>query len=157
MPNTHDLDHPAIIAPPPLIYLGFLALGLFLEWLQPTQLFAGPVPALIGLTLLITGLVGMGLAVRLFYRAHTPVDPYQPPTRVITQGPYRFSRNPIYLFMMVTYIGLAMAFSTVWAILLIPGLIWALQQGVIRREEQYLSSRFGEEYLDFVKRVRRWI
>lgn len=156
MTNT-DTDHPTIIAPPPLIYLGFLSLGLLLEYLWPTQIFTGSLMAEIGLLILIVGIIGVFLAVRTVLRARSPVDPYKSPTTIVTTGLYRFSRNPIYVFDTLIYIGLAMAFSSFWAIVLMPLLIWTLQQGVVLREEHYLARRFGEEYLRYQRGVKRWI
>ena len=76
---------------------------------------------------------------------------------IIERGPYRLTRNPMYLQMVVACIGVAIAFANTWILLLVPVCAWALQALAIIPEEQYLERKFGEHYLAYKKRVRRWI
>ncbi|NQV80212.1 MAG: isoprenylcysteine carboxylmethyltransferase family protein, partial [Alphaproteobacteria bacterium] len=92
-----------------------------------------------------------------FRRAGTAVQPYKPSTTVVTDGVYRFSRNPIYLGLTAFYLGLAFAVNSGWAILLLPLVLVVMHYGVIAREERYLEGKFGAAYRDYKNRVRRWL
>jgi protein-S-isoprenylcysteine O-methyltransferase Ste14 len=153
-----DKDHPGVVAPPPAIFLGFMLLGGVAEYLWPTGIMpAGLLGYLIGGGLIIGGL---GLAVwgLLAFRAHgTSPEPWKPSTAVVRGGPYRFSRNPMYLAMGVVHLGVGIAAGSLWvAATLVPALI-LLHYGVIVREERYLEAKFGETYLGYKKAVRRWL
>ncbi len=107
-------------------------------------------------------LVGLGLglgatAVAAQFRAGTTPDPTEPSTALVQSGPYRFTRNPIYLGMALIYSGMALLLNAVGGLALLPGMIYAFDRGIIHNEETYLEQRFGEEYLDYKKRVHRWI
>lgn len=90
-------------------------------------------------------------------RAGTSVNPTQPTTTLILEGPYRFTRNPIYLGMTALYMGIAILANTLWPILLLPGALFVMTRGVIEREEAYLERKFGEQYVTYKEKVRRWI
>jgi protein-S-isoprenylcysteine O-methyltransferase Ste14 len=83
--------------------------------------------------------------------------PFEPATRVVREGPYRFTRNPMYVGGTLTYIGIAIAMNVAWPLLLLPLVLWALFALVIREEERYLADAFGEDYASYRKSVRRWI
>jgi protein-S-isoprenylcysteine O-methyltransferase Ste14 len=90
-------------------------------------------------------------------RAGTNVDPRAPALLIVTHGPFRFTRNPLYLSLTLLTIGLALCFNIIWALVtLVPTLI-IMRQGVILREERYLEGKFGQPYLDYKRTVRRWI
>lgn len=89
--------------------------------------------------------------------AETPVNPYKPVTALVTSGPYRFSRNPIYLALTFIYFGLALYFNTLWAAALYPLVLIVMFFGVILREERYLLLRYGTKYLKYKVSVRRWL
>jgi protein-S-isoprenylcysteine O-methyltransferase Ste14 len=155
-----DLETAGVILPPPLIYLAGLVLGLGADWL-----FAVPrLPEASGVGGLWLGgaFGGSGLALILwsggrFMSAGTPLPPYRPTTVLVTEGPYRRSRNPIYLGMALIYVGVVCATASLSALVLLPAVILALEFGVIRREERYLERRFGQAYRDYKARVRRWL
>jgi protein-S-isoprenylcysteine O-methyltransferase Ste14 len=107
--------------------------------------------------LIVTGAGLMGTFVRAFGRARTPVDPYTPSEAIVTDGPYRLTRNPGYLGMTLTYAGIAIVSSAPWALVPLPIAIAVIDRGVIAREERYLERKFGERYTDYKRRVRRWI
>ena len=90
-------------------------------------------------------------------RADTPISPEEPVSSLVTDGPFRYTRNPGYLGIAMTYAGLASLANALWAILLLPATLFVIQRGVIEREERYLERKFGEEYLRYKARVRRWI
>jgi protein-S-isoprenylcysteine O-methyltransferase Ste14 len=90
-------------------------------------------------------------------QADTPTNPYKPVEHIATEGPFRYTRNPGYLALAMIYTGIASFANALWAILLLPGALLVIQRGVIEREERYLERKFGEEYLRYKARVRRWI
>ena len=164
-------DTPGVIAPPPLIYLGFLLAGWVLAELgaRPEAVAAGfgwlaapfglemEVRRGVALTLIVGGLLLDGMAAGLFRRRGTAVEPWKPSTVLINEGPYRFSRNPIYLGFAVTYVGLAIAMISWIALLLLLPCLAAVDRFVIRRKERYLAGKFGAAYDAYCAQVRRWL
>jgi protein-S-isoprenylcysteine O-methyltransferase Ste14 len=150
-------DTPGVIAPPPLIYLGALGIGLGFElaiggaWLP--SVVAWPV----GAALIIAGVCLLGTFLEAFQRARTPVDPYTPTEAIATDGPFRLTRNPAYLGMALTYAGIATALNAPWALVPLAVAMAIIDRGVIAREERYLERKFGARYTDYKRRVRRWI
>ena len=150
-------DTPAVIAPPPLIYLVALATGLILEALLPSASVPPAVSWSVGGVLVIAGLTLARSFFRALHRANTPVSPYSPATALVTTGPYRFSRNPGYVGMTLGYAGIAILSGALWVLVpLVPTLL-LIDRGVIRREERHLERAFGEEYARYRARTRRWI
>ena len=147
-----------VIAKPPVIYAGFLALGLVLDRVWPIDL---PMPAsdlrkVLGLSLVAIG-AGLALwAFRQFVRAGTNLSTGKPTLAIVTHGVYRFSRNPIYIGLTLFYLGVALAAGSPWALILLIPTLAVMHAGVIFREERYLEHRFGTAYLDYKARVRRW-
>jgi protein-S-isoprenylcysteine O-methyltransferase Ste14 len=90
-------------------------------------------------------------------QAHTTLDPHGSVTEIVTNGPYRFSRNPIYLGFVCFLVGFTFIFRTYWGLILSPVLIILLYQLVIKYEEAYLEQKFGEVYTNYKSRVRRWL
>ena len=146
-----------IVAPPPVIYLGVLGVGLLLEWLWPTQVLTRPLAVVSGALVLACGALGLTAAIRTLLRAHTPVDPYKGTTTIVTDGLFRFSRNPIYVSDVLLYVGLALLLDSWWALALSPVVIGVMNVGVIAPEEAYLQRAFGGEYLRYAQQVRRWL
>lgn len=150
-------DKARIVAPPPVIYLGVLGLGLLLEWRWPTRLLNRSLAVSVGSAILITGVIGLAAAIRTLWRAQTPINPYKATTAIVTGGLFRFSRNPIYVSDTLIYVGLSLALNAWWAFALTPVVVWIMQIGVIAREEEYLERTFGEDYLQYKRQVRRWL
>ncbi|MDP3368967.1 MAG: isoprenylcysteine carboxylmethyltransferase family protein [Brevundimonas sp.] len=164
-------DLPGVIAPPPLIYLGVLFIGWGLTrigtWPEAVDAGFGWLAAGFGLeprlrqgaavTLIIAGLLLDAVSAGLFRRRGTAVEPWKPSTVLVSDGPYRFSRNPIYLGFAVTYVGLAIGMdSWITLLLLVPCLV-VVDRFVIQREERYLAAKFGADYLAYRQKVRRWL
>ena len=96
-------------------------------------------------------------AITTIRRAGTRVETTQPTTTIVAEGPYRFSRNPIYLAMGLGLVGLAIGFNTVWILVALAAFYLVVRYGVIAREEANLERKFGAVYLDYKSRVRRWL
>jgi len=150
-------DNPGVIAPPPLIYAGALAIGLLANRLYPIAFVPRGLSRVLGWPLIVGGPVVGSLGLREMKRADTNVDPREPTTAIVTGGPYRFTRNPLYLSMTLIYAGITALANALPAALLLPFVLHIMRRGVIEREERYLERKFGDEYLDYKARVRRWI
>jgi protein-S-isoprenylcysteine O-methyltransferase Ste14 len=150
-------DTAGVVAPPPLIFLAGLVVGFGLEALLPGVDLPAWLEWGVGGLLVVAGLGLLMWFNTLFSRSSTAVEPWKPTTTIVTGGPYRFTRNPAYLGMALTYIGIAVLSSAVWVLLPLPVVIAVIDRGVIAREERYLERKFGEEYLGYRRRVRRWI
>jgi protein-S-isoprenylcysteine O-methyltransferase Ste14 len=150
-------DNPGVVAPPPLIYAGALAIGLFVHRFFPVKFLPGAGARLLGrVCTVISGMLAISAFLEM-RRAGTHVDPAQPATALVTQGPFRLTRNPLYLSLTLLYAGIALMVNSLWAIVLLPGALIVIRYGVINREERYLERTFGEQYLSYKAKVRRWI
>ena len=145
-----------VIAPPPVIYLAFLGLGFALEGLLPGAELPGWAQWT-GAVVIVAGVALMISFERAFKRAGTDANPYRPSKALATDGAYRLSRNPGYLGMAITYVGIALAAEAPWALVMLVPATLVIQLGVIAREERYLERLFGDEYLSYKRTTRRWI
>ncbi len=158
MNDEHDTPNNAgVIAPPPLIYGGALGAGLLGKALFPATFLPRGATRTLGVPLTGAGLLLFISSLRALRRAETDVRTYKPATSIVTEGPYRFTRNPIYLGFTLVYGGITALANSPWSALLLPFVLTVMQRGVIQREEHYLERVFGEEYLQYKARVRRWI
>ncbi|MGZ5428439.1 MAG: methyltransferase family protein [Thermoanaerobaculia bacterium] len=144
---------------PPVLFGGGLAAGLLLKWLVPVHLvrpsLEGPV-CFAGSALALVGLAFGGWALGTFLKARTTPHPNHPVSALVTWGPYRISRNPMYVGVSAGLAGIALVANTPWVLAALP-LVWlALGHLVIDREETYLERKFGEEYRAFKARTHRW-
>ncbi|MFY9268274.1 MAG: isoprenylcysteine carboxylmethyltransferase family protein [Candidatus Manganitrophaceae bacterium] len=149
-------DHPKIIAPPPLIYLSGWMIGWLLERVVPLPTLPEGLRYLLGLPPIAIAAFFIFSAFRAMREAQTAVNPYQPTTAIVTSGPYRFTRNPLYLSLTLLYLGISFLWRISGPILLLPLVLLIIRWGVINREETYLENKFGEEYLRYKAGVRRW-
>jgi protein-S-isoprenylcysteine O-methyltransferase Ste14 len=156
MPGDEQ-DKAGVVAPPPLIYLGALIFGLLLNRRVPIGFLPPRIASGLGWPLLGGGVLLLGWFERAMRQADTPASPYKPVSHIATEGPFRYTRNPGYLSMAMIYAGIATIAKALWAILLLPVALLVIQRGVIEREERYLERKFGEEYLRYKAKVRRWI
>ena len=154
--DTADTAH-AIIRPP----LGWglaVLIGFALDWLRPWPFVPANLPARwIGGLLFVLALALFVWAVMTMTRAGTNVPGNRPTLTIVERGPYRFTRNPIYVAMFLSVIGLAVAFDTLWLLLTVAVFALVIRYGVVAREEAYLERKFGEVYRAYRSRVRRWI
>ena len=150
-------DTPGVVAPPPLIFAVVLGVGLLLNRLRPTPFLPRVFSKVFGWPPVVGGLL-LGLwGFREMRRAGTNVDPYRPSTAIVQRGPYGFTRNPLYVGMALIYSGISARANALPAALLLPVVLHIVDRGVIEREERYLEGKFGDEYLRYKGRVRRWI
>lgn len=160
-PEKAKPDIAGVVAPPPLIYLAFLAIGLLASWLWPFAFFGESVPAFVryalGAVFVAAGAAFVFTGLRQFRRAGTEPNPWRPTTALVIAGPYRFSRNPLYLALSATYLGIALAADSFWALLLLVPTLIVMRYGVIAREEAYLERKFGDAYRQYKQAVRRWL
>jgi protein-S-isoprenylcysteine O-methyltransferase Ste14 len=154
-------DVAGVIAPPPLLFALFLAIGLLLDWLLPGRLWpialAWPWRLAAGLVPILAGALLAIAAERRFRAVGTDVRPWRPSTALASGGPYRFTRNPMYLGLLLLLAGIAIAADGPWLMAQLLPLWLLLHFGVVRREEAYLEEKFGEPYRDYCRRVRRWL
>ena len=154
--NT-SVDAPGVIGFPPLLYAGTLVAGLILHLLVPIGRLPAIPARVSGVTVLAAafGLAKWGRDT--MNRAGTNINPYQPATTIVMDGPFLFSRNPLYVSLTGLYVGFALVVDAVWPFVLLVPLLAVVEWGVIRREERYLDAKFGETYLAYKARVRRWL
>lgn len=159
MTSAPPKDAPGVIAPPPFIFLGFLVAGWGLDrWLGTPQLPIDPsIRKVVAVVLIVGGFALEMWAGGLFKKAGTNVVPYAPATALVTDGPYKYTRNPMYVGFTVTYLGLALGLNAPIALALLLPCLVLMTWGVIAREERYLEAKFGQPYRDYKQRVRRWL
>ncbi|PWN03973.1 isoprenylcysteine carboxylmethyltransferase family protein [Nocardioides silvaticus] len=126
-----------------------------LLWDDPVELGDWRVP--VGWALVLVFVVWNGWSLWLFHRHETGLLPGQATQAMIEEGPYRFSRNPLYVGMLALYLGLALLAPSFWALVLFPVAVLLVRWGAIRPEEAFLRERFGASYDDYTRRVRRWL
>jgi protein-S-isoprenylcysteine O-methyltransferase Ste14 len=142
---------------PPLVYLASILIGLGLHWAVPLPMTAARWPALWGAALVASSLLLFGYAVTRFRAAGTPVPARKPTTAIVTTGPYRFTRNPIYLAFSLLQLGLALLVGSWWLLATLVLAFALMHWIVVPREERYLEARFGDEYRRYKASVRRWL
>lgn len=154
---TTEKDNPNVIAPPPLIFLSGLIIGGVLSWFFPSPILPKNFSIVAGVLFFFTGVGIIVLPIAQMRRARTNVEPWKPTTAIVDDGVYAFSRNPIYLGMTLIYLGVSFLFNSFWFLLPLALVLFLMHNGVILREEKYLERKFGDEYLNYKTRVRRWI
>jgi protein-S-isoprenylcysteine O-methyltransferase Ste14 len=155
--ENNNADNPGVIAPPPLIYASALLAGLLTNRRYHIPFLPRPLARMLGWPLIVGGFAVGLLGSRQMRRAETNVSPYRPATAIVTEGPYRFTRNPLYLSMTLLYGGVSALANALPPVLLLPLVLHLMRRGVIEREESYLERKFGDVYLEYKVRVPRWI
>ena len=146
----------AKIIPPVYLLVCLFAMGT-LHWFLPlTTVIAKPYNY-VGMLFVFLGISLAVWAVRLFSLADTPIRPFEETRRLVLSGPYRFTRNPMYLGMVAVLTGVGLLLGSLSPFIVVPLFIFLIQRYFIQHEERILSNRFGDEYRKFAARVRRWI
>ncbi len=160
-PQQQRQDHAGVLAPPPVIYGGTALLATAMHWLTPWSmpefLLIEEVRYGVGPILSVLSVMLAMISIRRFRKAGTNVPPWLPATAIVETGPYRFTRNPMYLGLAGLYLGIGLMVGSQWFVFLFVPLIIVIQRGVILREEVYLARKFGDAYMTYKTRVRRWI
>jgi len=152
-----EQDNPGGWVPPPLTYLLTLLLGLVLDGSLHVPFLPDRVARVLGWPLVGGGMALATWFIRTMRAADTTLDVNKPVSSLVQDGPFRYSRNPGYLSLAMIYVGIAILRNALWAILLLPLLLVVTKRELIEREERYLERTFGEEYLAYKARVRRWV
>jgi protein-S-isoprenylcysteine O-methyltransferase Ste14 len=142
---------------PPLVYGAAIVTGLLVELGWPLSFLPSVVAALLGSFLVVIAVVLFSYSIRIFRAAGTPVRGNKPTSVIVRTGPYRFSRNPIYLAFSIFQLGIASCVNSLWLIATLLGAVALMAWVVIPREERYLERRFGADYLAYKRSVRRWL
>ena len=153
-------DSPGVIAPPPLIALAALLLGLALDWLFPFHilraLFGFWPRVILGGILIAAGVSAAAAGRSGFVRVGTNIQPWKPALTLVTEGIYARMRNPMYVGLTLLLVGLAIALASDWTLILAIPAVLLLHFGVVKREERYLEAKFGESYRTYMRRVPRY-
>ena len=152
-------EHAPVIAPPPLLMLLCILAGFGARHFKPAPLFSEnqSFRKSLAIALFVLAFVIFAAAIVQFVRKKTHPSPYQPSAALIIAGIYRITRNPIYIAFLLIVVGFAIAANSAWFLLSAIILFLLLHFGVVKREERYLTSKFGSTYHDYCRRVRRWL
>jgi protein-S-isoprenylcysteine O-methyltransferase Ste14 len=155
--NPQKHEGPGLPVHPPVVYLAALLIGMGLSTLWPISPVPGRWGDVVGIVLIVLGVALMPPVVLRFRRAGTPFNPHKPASALITEGPYRLSRNPAYVALTLWYLGIGLILNNAWVLLLVLPVLFIMDRWAIRREEHHLEAKFGAEYLRYKARVRRWL
>ncbi len=159
--NQDAKDNPGVITHPPFLYLGMLVFGGVIDWIKPASFTDSATSAsalqIVGWVILAIGIGFMAAAITRFKKAGTNVQTSKPAEALVTVGIYQFTRNPIYVGMSLIYAGLSFLFDNPWSLVLLVPVLLIIRFGVIGREEKYLEAKFGEAYVAYKRKVRRWL
>jgi protein-S-isoprenylcysteine O-methyltransferase Ste14 len=152
-------DHAGVFVPPPLLFVIPIVAAAILGSKWPWPIADRRSLLVLGGVVMIVAGIAVGLAsVYSFRKASTTILPAgRPTTAIVGSGPYRFTRNPMYVAMACAYIGISLVLNNLWALVLLPVAVIVVDTFVIRREERYLTAKFGEPYREYCARVRRWL
>ena len=150
-------DNPGVIAPPPLIFIGFLVLGWGADLIWPADFLSAPLQYVLGGALFVLGMALAVVCISGFRRSGTEYQTHKPASALVTDGPYQYSRNPIYIALSLAHLGIAVAADSAWMMAMLVPALAVVRYGVIAREERYLEAKFGDDYRQFLATVRRWL
>jgi protein-S-isoprenylcysteine O-methyltransferase Ste14 len=150
-------DNPGVRVPPPLLYAFAILGGWLLDRRWPLPVGGDRARGVIAWLLIAGWVFLMGGGIWTLLRRRTSMLPFRPATAMVIEGPYRFSRNPMYVGMSLLTVAFGLLLNTWWPMLLLIPSLMALQSFVIDREERYMRRRFGAEYDAYTRRVRRWL
>ncbi len=155
--TAEDKRGPGLRFPPPLLLLAVIACAWAIDWIVPLPIGGGTMPWRAGMAIIAIALLIALFASYRFFAEKTHIEPWHPATTIIHTGVYRFSRNPIYLGFCIAAVGAGLMLNSWWVVASAAPLKSLLLHLVISREESYLERKFGDRYIDYRKRVRRWL
>ena len=152
-------DHPGVYIPPPIIYAAVFVIAYFIQKLLPInkEFFLTSLSTVMGIIIIAPGFFFILPAMFKFLKTKNTLITVKPARSLQMSGIYSISRNPMYVSLLLFYIGLSFMIGNWWNFILLPLLILFVQGYIIQREEKYLDRKFGQEYLDYKRIVRRWI
>jgi protein-S-isoprenylcysteine O-methyltransferase Ste14 len=152
-------DHPAVYIPPPLFYVATFLGAVLIQKIIPLNehFFYTSISKIIGSVMILIGLFFNFPALRQFFKTKNTLVTIKPANSLQTTGIYSISRNPMYVSLVLIYIGLSFLIGNGWNLILLPILFLIVQEYVIKREEKYLERRFGQQYFEYRTKVRRWL
>jgi protein-S-isoprenylcysteine O-methyltransferase Ste14 len=150
-------DTAGVAAPPPLIFLVCLLIGIGLDFLWPIPLLPESFQYILGLVLLALSGALILFVWRAFSKTGTDINPYKPTTALITTGPFAYSRNPAYISLVLLFIAIAVLIDGLWILAMVIPAILIIHFFVVSREEVYLERKFGDDYRKYKSAVRRWL
>jgi protein-S-isoprenylcysteine O-methyltransferase Ste14 len=152
-------DSPGIYIPPPLVYAAIFFLSILLQhtWPLDTSFFHTQTATVAGIIFIIAFVLVNVTAIRQFVRSKNTIVTIKPANSLQTTGIYSRTRNPMYLGLVLFYTGLALLTGNWWTLILLPFLVVVVGYSMIRPEEKYLERRFGNQFLEYKNKVRRWI
>ena len=162
MKNSNPInqkDGVSVVVKPPILFLAFLILGTALRFIIKLAIFSGSSISygyIVGGFIILLGISLRNWAVKTFKKFGETLHHGKSIHKIVTSGPFQFTRNPMYLSFTFIYIGLSMIINTYWLLLLLPIVLISLHSGVILREEEYLEKKFKDQYVSYKSRVRRW-
>lgn len=154
---SSDQKGAAVKVPPPAIFIGLILLGAGLQFLWPVALGMPEAFAILGLLPVVLGIAIAIIINGSFKRVGTPIEPWKPTTAIVTTGLYVWSRNPIYIGFCMINIGIGIYSNNFWIFISFIPAAFLLYYVAIEKEEAYLEDKFGEEYLAYKSKVRRWL
>jgi protein-S-isoprenylcysteine O-methyltransferase Ste14 len=149
---NEGVDSPGVRFPPPLIYVGFFLAGWVCRVVLPRWQ-----STLAGIVIAVLSIAFASWATAQMLRARTHIIPHKPATTLVATGPYRFTRNPMYVSMAMAYVSASVWTGSMTSLVLLPIVLLTIDRAVIAREERYLERTFGDAYRDYRARVRRWV
>ena len=151
------MDRPDVVILPPILILIALVALVVLRIIAPLPIGPWSASLILGALLSVVAVVLVRGAFAEMDKAGTNINPYQPSTAIVSTGPFRFTRNPIYLGMMSFFLAVSCFLNTWWGLILLVPVFCVLHFGVVLREEPYLERKFGAEYLSYKSKVRRYL
>ncbi len=155
--GTPGFDSPGVRLPPPVLYIAAFLIGLALQARFPLPFLAQPVALGLGGVMAAVGALCIVTAIPAMLRGHGTLNTAGPSTALVASGPYRYSRNPMYLGLALLFTGVAVLLAVTWAVLFVLPLVLYTQTRVIMPEERYLQRAFGDSYRAYCSHVRRWL
>jgi protein-S-isoprenylcysteine O-methyltransferase Ste14 len=154
-----EKDNPGIYIPPPLIYAAIFLIALFLQKKASIDdtVFKTRLTMIPGVLFFAAAVFFLSRSLVQFIRTRNSVVTVKPAESLQTSGIYRATRNPMYVGLVLVYLGLTCLIGNWWNIILLPVLLLTIQEYVMKREEKYLTRKFGPEYINYKQKVRRWL
>ena len=155
--REHDNKGPGVKLPPPLVFIVALIVAGAIQAIWPVGLLESVVLRYLGVTLCVLAIILLIAIGLMFHRHETSIKPWEPTNKVMSHGPYAYSRNPIYVGFCFMAIGIGLAQNSLWMTLSFIPAVFVVFHTAIIREEKYLEKKFGEEYRRYKEKVRRWL